>query len=39
MGVVDAWLLWLASGGVRWMCGQVVPISGGLAFSLAVDVK
>ena len=39
VGVVGAWLLWLASGGVRWMCGRVVPISGGLVFSLPVDVK
>ena len=32
--VVVAWLLWSASGGVRWMCGRC-----GLVFSLSVDLK
>ena len=37
--VVVAELLWSASGGVRWMCGRVVPVLCGLVFSLSVDVK
>ena len=39
MGVVVAWLLSLAFGGIQWMCDHVVPIWCGLVFSLSVDVK
>ena len=39
--VVVDWLLWSVSGGVRWICGRMVPVWCGLVFSLSlsVDVK
>ena len=39
VGIVVAWLLWSASGGIQSMCGCVVLIWCGLVFSLSVDVK